>query len=314
MNVANLKNFISKIRHYGCFIPVSNLIMLYGRKFLPDTVLRRISDKRNYLIQNKISDLIGTCLSDKNQDETQFMPNAPVWFCWLQGVDKMPLITRLCYESLKKHSNGHPVIFLDSSNYMDYVSIPEHIIDIYKSGKLKQAHFADIMRVMLLYQQGGLWIDATLLVVKDLPEYIFNEPFFSVKTQEYGYFVSKCRWAVFCLGGWPHNMIFQKVSDCFTEYLKLTDVFIDYFMFDQFIDMLYKRNNSIREMIDNVPYNNENIHKLSKILISDYDEKIYSELLSNTFMFKLSWKTFTEEELLSNPKNLYNHIKEDLRK
>ena len=55
----------------------------------------------------------------------------------------------------------------------NYCYIPKHIIDKYKNGIIKSAHFADIIRTCLLYENGGLWIDATIFVKKDLLKMIY---------------------------------------------------------------------------------------------------------------------------------------------
>ena len=309
MKMANVRNFMRKTFKFGLFIPLSNLILTYGGKFLPSRLLRWLSDRRTIKIQRKILDIVGNDTINAPVFNDDVSRNEVIWFCWMQGEEALPPIPKLCLASLRKHSGGREVIFLDKNNYGKYVSIPREIIDVYLSGKIKQAHFADIMRVMLLSQQGGLWIDATLLVTKDLPPEIFSMPFFSIKTNEFGYFVSRCRWSVFCLAGWKNNILFKKVTRLFEAYLSKTCTFVDYFMFDNFIDILYKNDKLVRQMIDAVPKNNAKVHDLNRLLCDDFDARRYDELTTDgTYMFKLSWKTYTEEQLRSNPRSYYNYL------
>lgn len=304
----NIKSFSRKVREFGLFIPLSNLLLTYGRK-LPPPFLKRIATKRNGLIQKKLFKLIGNSIADpKEAISSNYEPNAPIWFYWMQGEKNMPPIPKLCLNSLRKHANRHPVIFLDADNVNQYVNIPFEIAKAYQTGKLKQAHYADIIRIMLLAQHGGLWMDATLLVTRDLPETIFQTPFYSIKTKEFGYFVSRCRWSVFCLAGWKHNILFEKLSECFTAYFKQKDVMIDYFMFDQLIDMLYNEHNEIRKMIDQVPCSNPEVHSLNSLLLNDFNEHIYKQLTENTFLFKLNWKAYTKEQLSENPNSYFNTL------
>lgn len=304
----NIKSFSRKVREFGLFIPLSNLLLTYGRK-LPPPFLKRIATKRNGLIQKKLFKLIGNSIADpKEAISSNYEPNAPIWFYWMQGEKNMPPIPKLCLNSLRKYANGHPVIFLDADNVNQYVNIPFEIEKAYQTGKLKQAHYADIIRIMLLAQHGGLWMDATLLVTRDLPETIFQTPFYSIKTKEFGYFVSRCRWSVFCLAGWKHNILFEKLSECFTAYFKQKDVMIDYFMFDQLIDMLYNEHNEIRKMIDQVPCSNPEVHSLNSLLLNDFNEHIYKQLTENTFLFKLNWKAYTKEQLSENPNSYFNTL------
>lgn len=305
--MTNIQSFLRKVREFGLFIPLSNLVLIYGRK-IPSLFLRRLATKRNKLIQKKLFKLIGDNITDYQETHSHYEPNAPIWFYWMQGEKNMPPIPRLCLNSLRKHANGHPVIFLDADNVNRYVNMPYSILRAYQSGKIKQAHYADIIRILLLAQHGGLWMDTTLLVTQDLPESIFQMPFYSIKTKEYGYFVSRCRWAVFCLAGWKHNILFEKLSECFTCYFNKTDVMIDYFMFDQLIDMLYNEHKEIRNMIDKVPYSNPDVHSMNRLLLDDFDEGIYEQITEKTYLFKLNWKIYTNEQLAENPNNFFNTL------
>lgn len=307
--LTNIKNFSRKVREFGLFIPLSNLLLTYGRK-LPSSFSKRIATKRNGLIQKKLFKLIGNSITDHQEAISScYEPNAPIWFYWMQGEKNMPPIPELCLNSLRKHANGHPVIFLDADNVNQYVNIPFEIAKAYQTGKLKQAHYADIIRILLLAQHGGLWMDATLLVTQDIPETIFQTPFYSIKTKEFGYFVSRCRWSVFCLAGWKHNILFEKLSECFAAYFKQKDVMIDYFMFDQLIDILYNEHREIRNMIDQVPYSNPEVHSLNRLLLNNFNEHIYKQLTENTFLFKLSWKSYSKEDLMATSNNFFNYMK-----
>ena len=193
------------------------------------------------------------------------------------------------------------------------MNIPDTLIEMYRLGRIKAAHFADILRVNLLAQQGGLWLDATMLVTKDLPQEIFEMPFFSVKTENQGYFVSQCRWAVFCLGAAKGNPLFVQLASLFEQYLTTTDLFVDYFMFDNFIDMLYRRYPMIREQIDALPMNNPRVHDMAPLLCSHVSDKELEELTKNTYLFKLSYKNYTPELLMEETDYLYGRLERDLQ-
>jgi len=310
IGIKNIQNFVWRVCRFGLYIPLSNLVIAYGRKYLPEKCLRYLSDTRNRKIQKRIIEIVGEEEINNIPPNTSPRTSEPskIWFCWMQGEETMPEIPRLCLASLRKHANGHEVVVLNAENYRKYVSLSDHIIKLYESGKLIQAHFADILRVNLLAQHGGLWMDATLFVIKDIPESIFDIPFFSIKTIETGYFISHCRWAVFCLAGQRNNVLFQKVADLFSVYLSRTNLFVDYFMFDQFIDILYQYNADVRLMIDNVPFNNSHIHDLSPILIQPLDRARFQKFTQDTYLFKLSWRLYSEEKLMENKDNYYHFL------
>lgn len=308
----NIKNFIKKVRRFGWYIPVTNLILTYGQRFFSAKSLQRILEKRTRRIQDVLlqsvafpAELEDICVAEHGKE-------APIWYFWLQGEENLPPIPKLCLQSIRKHANGHEVIVLTADNYKEYVNIPDALIEMYRAGRIKAAHFADILRVNLLAQQGGLWLDATMLVTDDLPQEIFEVPFFSVKTENQGFFVSQCRWAVFCLGAQKGNPLFVQLSSLFEQYLMSTYLFVDYFLFDNFIDMLYKRYPVIKTQIDNLPMNNPRVHDMASLLCNKVSDKQYEDLVKDTYLFKLSYKNYTSEMLIEDVDNLYYRLEESM--
>lgn len=304
----NIKNFFRKVTKFGLYIPLSNVVLTYGQGKLPKSLIHRIFDTRNNKIQKHLKPIIDSV--DKI-DYAVAKPNRivkdAVWVCWFQGEDAMPPIVRKCYRSIKDHAGNHPVVLITVDNFREYVKIPDFILKQYESGKLKQAHFADILRINLLAHQGGLWLDATMLLMESIDESIFKKKFWSVKTEKTGLYVSQCRWAVFAMAAQPEINLFNKLALCFEQYIKKTDLFVDYFMFDQFIDMLYKSDPEIRKAIDAVPYNNPQIHGLDSHLEDRYDAAKLKQLKSDTGIFKLSWKNHDSDKL-EDPDSVFAHL------
>ena len=87
-----------------------------------------------------------------------------IWACWWQGENAMPDIVKACYNAMHRFSDGHPVILITEKNYKDYVNMPDYIIRKQQSGEIDLTHFSDILRMMLLAQHGGIWMDSTLLI------------------------------------------------------------------------------------------------------------------------------------------------------
>lgn len=100
-----------------------------------------------------------------------------VWTLWLQGEDKAPALVKACYRSMRKHLKQE-LIVLDEKTVFDYITLPKEIIEKRKAGKIAHAHFADICRVELLYEHGGIWLDSTAFVTEPLPDWIEKEDFF----------------------------------------------------------------------------------------------------------------------------------------
>lgn len=108
--------------------------------------------------------------------------NRTVWICWMQGEDSAPDLVKACISSARKNLNNFRVIVLSESNVADYIVLPEHVVKKYKEGKISKTHFSDILRVAILCQYGGLWIDSTVLCTDgDFAERITKLPLFVYK-------------------------------------------------------------------------------------------------------------------------------------
>lgn len=83
------------------------------------------------------------------------------------------------------------------------------------------------------------------------------------------------------------------------EYISSKTKFIDFFLLDYFIAILYDTVPQIRDMIDQVPYNNEYCYTLYEA-IKNRDEQMIKEALLNASFHKLSYKFPIETSLFRN--------------
>lgn len=70
-----------------------------------------------------------------------------------------------CLESWKQNNPSWDVIFLDGSSLKDHVNLN---VPREKLTHLDENHQADLVRVCLLAQYGGVWVDATVFCVAPL--------------------------------------------------------------------------------------------------------------------------------------------------
>ncbi len=103
--------------------------------------------------------------------------NEKIWTIWFQGEEKAPALVKACFRSVRRYCKQELVI-LDENTIFDYITLPKEIVKKYKDGKIAHAHFADICRVELLYEHGGIWLDATAFVTSPIPDWIIKEDFF----------------------------------------------------------------------------------------------------------------------------------------
>ena len=100
-----------------------------------------------------------------------------IFTLWLQGEEQAPDIVKSCFASIRRHCT-QPLVILDGKTVFDWITLPEAIVEKYRAGKIKPAHFADICRVELLHTYGGYWLDSTCYVSTPIPAWITEHDFF----------------------------------------------------------------------------------------------------------------------------------------
>ena len=92
-----------------------------------------------------------------------------IWMMWLQGLDNAPYIVQKCYASWKKLNPDWNIVFLDESNYRDYVDI-QKTLDT--DNKIEVQAKANLIRIQLLAKYGGVWIDSTCFCLIPLDNWL----------------------------------------------------------------------------------------------------------------------------------------------
>ena len=242
---------------------------------------------------------------------TMYIDDAPVWVCWLQGYEQAPVIVKKCIDSIKKSTTRRiNIISLDNMN--QYYQLPEYIIDKHKKGYISNTELADILRVSLLSDFGGIWIDATIFIPNHLPDDVLKYNFFSCKrkSSKHSGYVSEYLWTTFLLASHNNCVITTAVKDLFYEYWKTNDYLIDYLLLDYFIRLVYNNLPEARSLIDNLPYNNEKIEELQARMNLAFNQKEYDKLIneSNTNFFKLSWRIPFDNEDKNGNMTYFGHF------
>ena len=261
-----------------------------------------LKTKREKWITNYLSNILTDVISEVNihteNSNGYFDSKSPIWISWWTGEDTAPELVRQCIKSIKKNANNRKIVFITQENYLNYIDIPNFIIDKAQSGNMKLAHLCDYIRIALLEKYGGIWLDSTIFCSDQIPDEYFQFPFFTCRseTDEKCSYVSKMRWVTFVFGGYKHNIVFNYLKKAFEHYWQSNNTAIDYLFFDHLIEIGYDCIPDIKKMIDSVPINN--IHRDD--LQSSMNEKIhankfYSIIKPDTVLYKLSWReTYAE--------------------
>ncbi len=212
-----------------------------------------------------------------------------VWICWLQGFDNAPELVKKCIASIEYHIKDRRIIYIDSKNYSDYCDIPDFIIEKWRNGIICNAHFADIIRLALLIQHGGLWMDATVYMTGPLPEYITDGEFFGYRD---GFFncdlINFGNWLIYSK---PNNILLNETYSLLLCYWKKYNYAKHYFIFQMFFRMV---TDAYEDYWESIPYFNQmNLHIFSFEFLNEYNEKRFKQLCDLTPIHKLTNKSDT---------------------
>lgn len=272
--------------------------------FLCDVILRTKGnfgrkvdyEKHEYvkqIIRNKYGKNIERCKYEFNKWRRQnIAEDAPIWIFWWQGIEAAPEIVKLCINSIKINCEKHPVYILDKDNFQDYISISEVIQNKMKDGKISITHFSDILRMSLLYEKGGVWIDSTVLLQRPIGELqISKESFFTIK---HGvgeqYHVCKGLWSTFFLACTPRHPLLGGIKDILVSYAEQEEIFICYLFIDCVIAVLYEDVSEVKKIIDAVPKANGDVFELAGVLSTEYNKDTYESIYSKVCVNKLSYR------------------------
>lgn len=230
----------------------------------------------------------------------------PIWFFWWQGEATMPPIVKKCYSLARLHApEGHQVILLTEMNYYQYANIPDYIIDKVKSKIITLTHFSDILRMTLLAEHGGLWMDATLYTAVDIPEKLFEQDFFSVRTPDDGQWVSKCLWTGFFIGGVKGHPLFCFMRQLFFDYWREHNELLDYFLIDLGIRMAYDNISQIKQSIDNGVWKTDILFYPQNHIDKQIEETVYDSIVKEWGFFKMTYRDYFGKLMIKNERCQY---------
>ena len=116
-----------------------------------------------------------------------------IWLYWENKPGKtMPTYLDLCIDTIKYHCNKYfQVILLNEKTVFDYLPCLRKDLN-----KLLIAQKTDYIRIKLLYEYGGIWLDTDTIVMRDLSPVI-------KKLEKYDFVGFGCT-GTYCTNGYPH--------------------------------------------------------------------------------------------------------------
>lgn len=275
------KIILNKLFHLLFFFEQPEKIRMidrrYTKKYITSEVALLLSNMNRYY-------------SDKDNNENESIPKRFFIFWW--QVDNIPELVKNNIYLLRKYSNCE-IVIITQQNIQKYVkNIPAEILEKVKTKEISLAYFSDILRTLLLFERGGIWIDATVMTLRKVDDSIFtNNIFTPINLNRSDNYVPNGRWNGNCLGSRKNNGAMKFVNEGLIHFALHYKKIPDYFTIDYLLDIAYTFNiGNFKHDLIKLGNNNTAYNELAEKLNLKYSEKMFSSLISETTFFKTNWR------------------------
>ena len=257
---------------------------------LTDKVQVKFNSYRHYKINNYLELYFEDACKRTSNRNVNNKNEGPIWIFWWQGISKMPDLVKNCFLSVKRNAGNRRVILVDKNNYYRYSNLSPKIIKLFEDKRISIAHFSDILRFNLLKNNGGLWLDATIIVSDKIEDWCFRGLYTCSGLENPGnFFVTNGNWCIFILGGPKDFPLFNYMCNFYEIYFTKNDFVVDYFMTDYALNYAWKRNISNFKNYS-MNKNNPDLYLLMPLLNKKFNKKEWIKISKETNMFKLTYK------------------------
>lgn len=232
-----------------------------------------------------------------------------VWIFWYQGWENAPQIVKDCRVTTERYLSGekYNVHYLTKENYTSFVKFPEWIMEKVSSGDITLTEFSNLIREALLYEFGGIWMDATMFMQEPLDEKIMDFRYYTIKRPpDHPMFcISRHRWSTFfvttnqCKTPFYREMLILNM-----EYWKREDGIFDYLILDYFMAVILRNHPDMAKEWEDIPGNNAESLFIENNLNNKYDPDKWSEITKENSLFKVTYKI----PLSDDPETYYNRV------
>lgn len=222
---------ISLILYIGKFIETTYKVSKKTKLKCLILLCEKIYKFKNFLILKFLNNNLDRKILSFGNNETK--TKQIIWVCWFQGENQAPPIVKTCINSIKDHSNGWDVVIITKENMLNYVNIDERILKKWESGTISNTSFSDLLRVNLLAQNGGFWMDATIFLTKDMMPIEYYGSFFSLKSDDFPINpITMGFWSGYYIFSTKGNIIVEQWAEYFNKYYIKFNQPVDYFLVD----------------------------------------------------------------------------------
>lgn len=230
----------------------------------------------------------------------EITPNT-IWFFWWQGEEGMPPIVRRCYERAKEKTANWNLILLTKGNLSNYLKIPECVLKL-GGGKKSFTHLSDYVRLNLLAEYGGLWLDSTFYLSEQLPSIESFGEFYTVKNHaKDNICVAEYRWFVSLLYIKAGSSYIKHIRNMFCYNWMHYDYIVDYLLMDYLFEYEQMHNAHFCNLLDQLAYNNPDVITLSRIINNAFSGTKWKQIKKKTFCYKTTYKVAHKTEVDGKP-------------
>lgn len=97
-----------------------------------------------------------------------------IHYCWFGG-NPLPTMAKRCIKSWKKYCKGYEIREWNESNF-DIASAPLYVRQAYEAKKW--AFVTDYVRLKVVFDHGGIYLDTDVEIIKPLDELLTNSAYF----------------------------------------------------------------------------------------------------------------------------------------
>lgn len=232
-------------------------------------------------------------LKHNAQNSKEFPPKTnpypdKIWVSWLQGEEQAPALVKKCIASIRKYAGEREVIVITEQNIAQYVTFPEYILQKKAKGRISNTHFSDLLRIFLLAQYGGIWIDSTVYLTAPIPNYILTAPLFCYKSPISAGKIKASSWFI---AAERHNDIIVSTKTLLEEYWKRKTYLQHYYLFHLLFAVAIDSSAELTRQWQTIPnFNSANPHVLQSELGMPYSSARWEQIRSFASMHKLTNK------------------------
>lgn len=215
-----------------------------------------------------------------------------IWQFWDNPHGRMtPEIVKSSLESVDRFKGDFKHKILNNSTLENYSDLPGYVLDKFRKGQIDYTHFSDLLRLNLLKNHGGIWLDATAYMTDFLPRYILEEDFFVFLTDKLTHFpysfIQNCfirsKKESFLCDAWYRMCI---------EYWKKETKKLDYFQHQLMFKALISNQPKAKNLFNKMPHVSEDgIQQLvGANLLKKFDADEWEKIKKASFFQKTTYK------------------------